>query len=103
MLLDLPLGLAFLPSSKFLFFLFDRTTGPGWTVNANRAAAELRPGGGGSSGKKRCLFKGIFLIDGCLAKKMRTLAWLVRKVHSAILSKPPQGIKNLLKMKIRSC
>jgi len=63
MLLDLPLGLAFLPSSKFLFFLFDRTTGSGWTVNANRAAAELLPGGGGSSGKKRCLFKGIFLID----------------------------------------
>ena len=28
------------------------------------------------------------------------MAWLVRKVHSAILSKPLQGIKNLLKMKI---
>jgi hypothetical protein len=44
MLLGLPLGLACLPSSKFLFFLLDRPTGPGWDGNANRAAGELLPG-----------------------------------------------------------
>ena len=101
MLLDLPLGLAFLPSSYFFFLIgLQGLDGP---LTPTGLLPNYYPGAADRLGKSAACSKVFFLIDGCLAKKMRTLAWLVRKVHSAILSKPPQGIKNLLKMKIRSC